>query len=329
MSEFAHAEVVAVNGVYQLQWQLHTPQTVSVYKSHRALDGFEHWLTTDKTALALDQRAHDRRCYYLLKTETGDEYLVSQRRFDLDGAPNVRDFGGYKTADGAMVPWGKFYRAGRLSGLTAADIGFFQGLNIQDIFDFRRLSEAEKSPHNLGENHTSTIHPLPISPGSHVGFVDKIESGQLTPAQSADGMVGVYQDLALGQTEQYARVLQHLLHSDAPLLINCSAGKDRTGVGAAKILLLLGVDRDTILSDYLLTHRYFPNEAEYAHFERDFGGNYKSREVLEPLMTVRPEYLLAYFKTIDDNFASEADYFERAYGITPAQTEAIKSRHLV
>ena len=111
--------------------------------------------------------------------------------------------------------------------------------------------------------------------------------------------------------------------------MNCSAGKDRTGVAAAKILLLLGVDRDTIKQEYLLTARYFPIEAEYQHFEQEFGGKHITREALRPLMTVQPQYIDAYFNAIDANFTSEQDYFEQVFGINTTQREAIKARYLV
>lgn len=329
MTNFMQAQVSAKRGtVYELQWQLAQPQAVSVYRSDQPHSGY-HWCGRyEADGAHIDCNDAFVRQYFMLEAQDGDKCYVSQRRFDLDGAPNVRDFGGYKTRDGGWVPWGRFYRAGRLSGLSEADIRFFHSLQINDIFDFRRMLEVQLAPHNIGAA-SAVLHQVPISPGSHIGFMALLRDGSLSVAQCRESMKAVYEDLALGQGEAYARLLHHLTHSDGPLLVNCSAGKDRTGIAVAKVLLLLGVDRDTIRQEYLLTARYFPNEAEYQHFEREFGGRNISRAALQPLMTVQPEYIDAYFDAIDTNFGSEDAYFEQLFGITLQQRDAIKRRCLV
>ena len=56
---------------------------------------------------------------------------------------------------------------------------------------------------------------------------------------------------------QYKKFFEILLdQNNGTILYHCSAGKDRTGVATALLLSALGVDRETVINDYLLSAQY-------------------------------------------------------------------------
>ena len=98
-----------------------------------------------------------------------------------------------------------------------------------------------------------------------------------------------------------AEMFRLLLLEDQQVLIHCASGKDRTVVGAALILDVLGVAEEEIIEDYLLTNKYLPLEEEIVRVSSEFSdrtGSSVSEEVLRPLLEVRPEYLAACFEEI-------------------------------
>lgn len=327
MSDFRRAQVTrAANGHYLLEWQLVTPKSVDVYVSDRADGEYTRLLSTSANTIAVDLPAVPRQ-HFLLQTDTSI-MAVAERRLVFDGTPNLRDFGGYRTVDGAMVTWGKLFRSGRLSALTSADQQFIEQLGIRRIFDFRRDEEVQHSPTRLHATTAAAIRRLPMGEGNHGDFTRRLRNGEFTAPEAVRFMTDLYIGLALRNGAGYREVLQHLLDGDDPLLIHCTAGKDRTGVGAALILLLLGVDRDTVMEDYLLTAAYFPAADDLHSIMRDVGENSRARAALEQLMTVKPEFLQGFFQAIDHNFRDEEHYFAEVFGIGPAERDTIRARWL-
>lgn len=327
MSDFRRALVTRDDhGHYLLEWQLASPKHVSIYASDRVNGEYVLLTETAATSVALTLPAAPRQ-HFLLKTDSSI-MPVAERRLQLEGTPNLRDFGGYHTASGAMVPWGRLFRSGRLSALTEADKQFIEALGIARIFDFRREDEVEHAPTALLAGTRASITNLPMGEGSHSEFYRVIRSGELTTADAVALMSNLYASLAREQGDYYGQVLRHLADEDSPLLIHCTAGKDRTGVGAALILLLLGVDRDTVMEDYLLTSQYYPSPRDQSEIMQRLGENPDAHAALLPLMSVRPEFLQGVFDVIDTHYNSLDDYFSRVYGITPAQREAIQARVL-
>jgi len=78
-------------------------------------------------------------------------------------------------------------------------------------------------------------------------------------------MNDLYRSPVNDQTHRYAELFEHLLAEDVPVVFHCTAGKDRTGFAAALVLMALGVSRDEVMKDYLLTNESFqhtPRDAD-------------------------------------------------------------------
>ena len=173
----------------------------------------------------------------------------------LTGAMNCRDIGGYPATQDRRVRTNAIFRSDRLSQLTDDDQEELAGYGIRTVIDFRTSAEASRDVSRLWS--TVTTHaPLPI--GDEIAqqqeFVDRIRSGEITSV-TVDDVVDSYLDMLSDSGFQFASFLELTADLDCwPLLFHCTAGKDRTGIAAALILELCGVERELVLDDYELTN---------------------------------------------------------------------------
>jgi protein-tyrosine phosphatase len=220
------------------------------------------------------------------------EYL-EDRILPLEGALNARDLGGYAAADGSHVKWSMVFRTGDLNNLTDTDLHYLGQIPIKTIIDFRDSSEVSSAPDKVPASLVNQFS-LPIQPGNILDF-DK-----LTPEVAPRILVDINKMLVTDFQPEYKAFFQLLMDEDnTPLLFHCSAGKDRTGFGSALFLASLGVNRETIIQDYLLSKKYV--DEKYA----DVVAN---NPVLEPLMTVKREYIEAALELIDKDFGGIGNY---------------------
>ena len=172
-----------------------------------------------------------------------DRHLVFQ------GAFNFRDLGGYRGRAGQTVRWRTLYRADALHRLDDDELDLLAGLGVRTVLDLRTTEEVEHGcidATHLGIAH----HHLPV-----LGEVWKPR--QLDPDADAGEVLG---DLYVEMLDVGAPALAASLRLMAdpvaiPSVFHCAAGKDRTGVLAAVVLGLLGVDDEVIVGDYALTAR--------------------------------------------------------------------------
>jgi protein-tyrosine phosphatase len=221
------------------------------------------------------------------------------RLLPLEGLYNVRDLGGYP-AGGRRLKWGLLYRAGDLYKAGPQAKTYLENLRIRTIVDFRDSNERTEAP----DEELSTVekvYVLSIYAGSMLDFAE-IKTG----GAGEELMRQLYIGLVSEFRSQYRRFFSILSEPEnSPLLFHCSAGKDRTGVGAALLLSALGVDREIIIRDYLLSREYI--KGKYRDWLTD-------APHLEPLMTVHPDYIRAAFDHIELNFGGIDRYLREELG---------------
>jgi protein-tyrosine phosphatase len=202
---------------------------------------------------------------------------VAAKHVPLEGNLNLRDLGGYESALGGAVRHGCLFRSDELHALTDADLETVAALGVRVVFDLRNDEERRLRPSRLWEDvelhERETASHEPTSAGRTLA--DDIVSGW-TGVPDDEMFAGVYVDLLTRLAPELRRILE--LASDAverPLLFHCAAGKDRTGIAAALLLGLLGVDDETILDDYELTTEFSTPKrfAEVAHLVEEHGAN--------------------------------------------------------
>ena len=254
-----------------------------------------------------------------------------KRHIPFEGIWNFRDLGGYITEDGHRIKWGKLYRSGQLSGLTPKDQADFKALDIGLVCDFRYEGEQRRAPNNIEISSEVNIMSLPIRNGSFRGFFEKLGVEEPGSDDMLAAMKQIYCDFVNEHAQTYAEMFRHILETENGALIHCTAGKDRTGFGSAMILAALGVGRETIMTDYLLSARYFSADIAVSLINRSSEGNRQpvfSMDVLRPVYEVYPEYLLAAFEEIERNFTSVDHFMTEALGVAPQLRQALKDKYL-
>jgi protein-tyrosine phosphatase len=229
----------------------------------------------------------------------------------LQGASNLRDLGGWPTADGRRVRRGLLYRAPALIGLTTQDEATIEALGLRTVCDLRGMREREVTQVSLGQSRN--VH-LPIEPSVGAGLRDILRTGQasghVTPADMFALLREAYEAYALVNFGQYRRLFEHILvPGGLPLLLHCSAGKDRTGFGSALILTSLGVGWDDVLTDYLATNTQWKREIAA---KLELPG-----ELADVLLSVHVDLLTAAFDAARSAYGSMDAYLETAVGLDP------------
>jgi protein-tyrosine phosphatase len=240
------------------------------------------------------------------------------RHLNLAGASNFRDLGGYSGKDGRLVRWRQIFRSNHLGHLTAADVAVLRQLGVRNAFDFRGKDERGEALCGVEEIET---HSLPVEPTVVAALRAIHASGRSSTADDAlEVMRDSYRGYVEHNTPRYRTLFAHLLENRAPLVIHCTAGKDRTGFACALILHTLGVADDVIAEDYLLTNQFYRRDPS--------ASSDLPAEVTQVLGTVQPLFLAAAFETITAGYGSLDNYLRDGLGIGAAEREALRERYL-
>ncbi|MDD2544751.1 MAG: tyrosine-protein phosphatase [Burkholderiaceae bacterium] len=230
------------------------------------------------------------------------------RSLPLEGVSNFRDLGGYLGHGGRPVRWRHLFRSDHLAGLTPADQAQLAALGITRAVDFRGAHERATWPYAIPglQQHALTIEPTVVQ-----RVRDLLAQGHaLTPQETVGLMQDTYRAFVHDNSPRFAELFALLLDSDAPLVFHCTAGKDRTGFAAALILQALGVSREVVMRDYLLTNELYRRPPGVAGPAPD--------EVLQVLWRVQQEFLDAALHAVDADYGGMAAYLENQLGLNAA-----------
>lgn len=199
------------------------------------------------------QPSTNGRLYFLLEID-GRRLIIAERELPLAGGVNFRDLGGYRTADGRAVRWGRVFRAGSLAELTGDDLAYLDRLGVRLACDLRSADEVANHPDRLPPG--AATHHMPIA--AEVSRLRRI----VTLYRKRHRIQELLLDVYIVMLDQNGPVFSDVIHAAAdpanlPLVIHCTAGKDRTGLAAALLLLALGVPEATVIADYTLSNHAF------------------------------------------------------------------------
>jgi protein-tyrosine phosphatase len=243
----------------------------------------------------------------------------------LAGALNFRDLGGYPTSAGGSIRWNCLFRSGTTHAMTDADLEWLSARGIRFAYDLRSNGERIDHPNRLQDIVDMSYRFLQHD---QIGG-DISRSLRTTDVRREDArqmMVSFYKGLPYTFKDSYRALLLHLADGDLPMVFNCTAGKDRTGVAAALILTVLDVPQSVILDDYVLTDECFEQSCEML-----LGGKYRAffdgipREVWEPLMRADPDYLRAALEQLTVSHGSVINYVQTELGLSQTEIDRIRS----
>lgn len=286
------------------------------------------------------------------------------RSLGLTGAANARDLGGYRTADGRVLRHGVALRADALNRLSDEDLDTLASYGLRQVVDLRSLDEVrEAGPDRISglpaaeipaeeysgtpitvERSTSegiTLHHVPVFAADfdiYVAMRDALRGRDaekqyalLGDGKAEEMMIGLYRWFVTDPLarERFATVIRLLAAPDgAPLLFHCSAGKDRTGWTAALVLTALGVDRDTVFRDYLLTNARSARVIDHIVDSFYSRGVMKDPALLLPIFRADRIYLEAAFAEVANGWPTFDHFWHDGLGLDTTVLDGLRTNLL-
>lgn len=243
---------------------------------------------------------------------------------------NFRDIGGCKSSDGRVVKEGLFFRSANLVNLSKNDLQMLKDLNIKTIFDFRDESEILRSPSDIVENINYIRIPAMPQLKSNIaqlGSIKEMMENMFDKNNAFELLKESYYNLPVNNPayKELVKLMQN--DSNLPILMHCTAGKDRTGVGSAIILMILGVNRSSIVEDYLKSNQSAKDSInEILSVQPELKNVPKDK--LKYIFGVNETYINEVFKRIDTDFDSTEDYLLKEFNLTKDDIKNLQSKYL-
>jgi len=266
----------------------------------------------------------------------------NNRLIQLDGTFNTRDLGGYKTKSGQTVKYGRLYRSDDLYTLTSKDVQWFVDHRLTTIIDFRNANERKNRPDKVipdteyyvlsPDDDTAAMASADLK--SDRNKIDKLIARKnngtldLTGDGLKDSMIGFVQKPKI--QELYRKVLElHITRPDAVVLQHCRGGKDRTGYGSALVLFALGVSKEDVINDYMLTAKYNADRnarrmAEYEQYTNDS----IILKYLASAMSIRQEVIEAGIDSMESMAGTPLNYIEDVLGFNESKISKLRGMYL-
>ncbi|MEE2930081.1 MAG: tyrosine-protein phosphatase [Pseudomonadota bacterium] len=259
---------------------------------------------------------------------------MQDRVKDFENIRNFRDFGGYEGAGGRMVRTGVLFRSAQFGEASPADLAALESYNIKVQADLRRPDERERHGHRWP---VSGVHVISSDKGSatqapHVRFLSEVA----VDAPKAHGwMMDYYRDAPFKtqHVETFSAWFKALggLQAGEAAVVNCAAGKDRTGILCALTHHVLGVDRETMFADYDLTNSAAKVDERLPEMARMFNehiGKDYDHAVYHPFVGVD----VAFLETALDSIISEAGsidtYLSETLGVSATERDQLRAAYL-
>lgn len=237
----------------------------------------------------------------------------SKRNIILNGTSNFRDLGGYPTKNGKFVKWGKIYRSADISELSNDDLKIILQRNIDVICDLRGPQEVTSKP----DKYPVTTKYINLPAGS-----ENVGNSSTYAKMNKDSLMLSFYTKTDHLKKKYKPMFDELLTltSNKALLFHCTAGKDRTGIGAALILAALGVNKEYIIADYEATNKYWNNTNLIEILTKN--GNNKAS--IKAMMEANINYINMFFETIDKNYGTMEKFLTKEIKLTKAKRRKLE-----
>ena len=332
MEGFKEANVTRTDDLLTISWAGEGLDQVTIYQAE--VPDFDettgHILAKDVTSPYTLTASRDERLYFLLVGANGARIRIAERVMPMDALVNFRDLGGYLTADGRRTKWGKLLRSAAHDAITDRDAAYLQKLGLKTVVDYRSTPEEADHP----DREIAGVTYLHIRPLEDPGATNILDT-QIKMDSADDAVTMLSQaNRTLANSKHANSVYRQLLltaldPSQVPIVQHCTAGKDRVGVGSATMLLALGVPRETIIADYLLSN---DNQISASKLKGAVAGGQEVTDeqlkLFQALAMVRADYLQAFFDEIDTLFGGTEGYLKNGLGLTDEELAQFQALYL-
>lgn len=242
-------------------------------------------------------------------------------------AVNFRDLGGHR-AGNMVLRSGRVFRSALTPRGDPAALRWIERHGIKTIYDLRSAGERETFPHCCADDSRFgyIVHDHDRISGNLMAML-RDRSNENADLRNA--MFDLYRRLPFEFSIPYGQLLTSIATRSLPVMFNCTAGKDRTGVATAILLSILGVSRESIIDDYLETRRQNPAVIDLLRRSghRDLLSD-RNRERWMPLVDPHEDYLSAMFDSISKNNISVEDYALNSLHLSATMIDRLRSRLL-
>lgn len=272
-----------------------------------------------------------KQIYFIIEWKNRTPMVFGYRILPVAGMYNLRDMGGYMTESGRRIKWGVGFRSDYFAFLEDAGVEYVESLGIKTMIDYRSEKEIKESPNRkFGEGVTT----YSCDPNAHTAAAAGILHNNENIAKEESIITQAWAeveencnagDLRMKQQQQnfvtsdeskkaFGTGLRLLAkQSNNPCVLHCRGGKDRTGFGAMLLEGILGVPKDIMIYDYMLTKRARA-EKNVRYYQRylDLVKNEQVAGYLFSLFDTKPEYIEASIDMILEDYGSVRAYAKTA-----------------
>ena len=257
--------------------------------------------------------------------------MTKTRILPLEGINNFRDYGGYEGYDGRKVRAGLLWRSAQHGDASDADLKAVSDLGIAHVIDLRGPSERDAKPCRRADDFSANVWTYPEETAG-LALHTEAADGVLTAAEARAAMVRLYEGIAFraNLTPMLRLYFSLLLRAEGPSLVHCVAGKDRTGWAVAMAQQALGVSRDAIIADYMLTNDASRLEERIAAEAFKELPRYASMDAdtVRALWGVQEDYIATALRATEDRYGDLDSYLEQVLGVDAAARAALREHYL-
>ena len=239
-----------------------------------------------------------------------------ERRLELEGITNFRDLGGYKTSSGQRVKWRTIFRSDTLSSLSDQDMKTVRDLGVKATFDLRYGEERTLEPSRFLGHAQVEVLEVGLDERPDARALDSFEASTDKAATARAWMTDGYRNYPFLYADAYRTMVERLIAGEK-IVVHCTAGKDRAGTAAAMMLTILGVPRETVFEDYMLTNQYW-DRAGRVRPEMD-------AQTIANVFSAHEEYLSAAFAAIEQQCGTVEDYLKDVVKLDDKTLDAFHS----
>lgn len=259
----------------------------------------------------------------------------------LQGAPNFRDLGGMKTADGRHIKAHRLLRCGHLRDITVEDRErLTKEFHLKTVVDLRTTMEKAQKPDQSLPGVTYRHCPVFDHKAEGVTRETVVEEDPVLSAlaiakkmdgQAIERMTGLYsvlfEEQGIAAYREFFRIV--LEQEEGAVLWHCTMGKDRCGTAAALLETALGIPYETVLADYLYTNeRVLPLTEKTIEQARAFTDDEALFEQMRQMDSVHETFLQAAFQKAVELSGSLENFIEDKLGMTPEKLERLREMYL-